>query len=206
MTEGPESVPEHFGGLRRQILTIPNLFTLMRLACLPVFCWLLLGRKDLVAAGFLLGALGATDWVDGFLARRLNQATEFGAIFDPVADRLLFFVSVAAAAASGHIPVWFCVVVLVRESLVSAGTVYLAVRKVTWLGVNFWGKTGSFGLMFAIPLLLLGASDLPGSGGVRVAGWVTGVMFLGAAWYGAYLYVAPARAALKQMGGQPESG
>ena len=137
-----------YEALRRQLLTIPNLVTALRLGCLPVFCWLLLGREDLLAAGLLLGALGATDWVDGFLARKLKQATEFGAVFDPVTDRLLFFVSVTASAVGGYIPIWFCVLVLLRECLVSAGTLYLAARKVTWLGVNKYGRAGSFGLMF----------------------------------------------------------
>ena len=188
------------GPLRSELLTIPNLVTALRLGCLPVFCWLLLARADLLAAGLLLGGLGATDWVDGFLARRLNQATKFGAVFDPAADRLLFFVSVTASAVGGYIPIWFCVLVLLRECLVSAGTLYLAARKVTWLGVNKYGKAGSFGLMFAVPLLLLGASDIAGARWIGLAGWVIGLPFLAVAWYGAYLYWAPARAALKSQG------
>ncbi len=188
-----------YEALRRQLLTIPNLVTALRLGCLPVFCWLLLGREDLLVAGLLLGALGATDWVDGFLARKLKQATEFGAVFDPVTDRLLFFVSVTASAVGGYIPIWFCVLVLLRECLVSAGTLYLAARKVTWLGVNKYGRAGSFGLMFAVPLLLLGASDIAGARWIGWAGWGIGVPFLAVAWYGAYLYWAPARAALKSQ-------
>ena len=192
----------HEGGVadedpRPRILTIPNLITALRLACLPVFCWLLLGEQRLTEAGLLLGGLGATDWLDGFLARKLGQSTQFGAVFDPVADRLLFFVSVIACAVGGYIPIWFCALVLAREFLVSAGTLYLAYRRVTWLGVNAYGKAGSFGLMFAVPLLILGASELAGARGIRLAGWVTGVLFLAVAWYGAYLYLEPARAALK---------
>lgn len=162
------------GSLRSELLTIPNLVTTLRLGCLPVFCWLLLAEADLLAAGLLLGALGATDWIDGFLARKLNQATKFGAVFDPVADRLLFFVSVTASTVGGYIPIWFCVLVLLRECLVSAGTLYLIARKVTWLGVNKYGKAGSFGLMFAVPLLLLGESDIAGARWIELAGWVIG--------------------------------
>lgn len=187
------------GSLRSELLTIPNLVTTLRLGCLPVFCWLLLAEADLLAAGLLLGALGATDWIDGFLARKLNQATKFGAVFDPVADRLLFFVSVTASTVGGYIPIWFCVLVLLRECLVSAGTLYLIARKVTWLGVNKYGKAGSFGLMFAVPLLLLGESDIAGARWIELAGWVIGLPFLVVAWYGAYLYWAPARSALKSQ-------
>lgn len=184
---------------RLRIFTIPNLITALRLACLPVFCWLLLGEQRLTEAGLLLGGLGATDWLDGFLARKLGQSSKFGAVFDPVADRLLFFVSVTACAVGGHIPIWFCALVLARELLVSAGTLYLACKRVTWLGVNAYGKAGSFGLMFAVPLLILGASELEGARGIRLAGWVTGALFLVVAWYGAYLYLKPARAALKSF-------
>ena len=70
-----------------RILTIPNLFTLLRLACLPLFLYLLLGRDNPAAAAWLLGGLGATDWVDGYLARRLGQVSEFGKVFDPTVDR-----------------------------------------------------------------------------------------------------------------------
>ncbi len=77
-----------------RFLTAPNLFTLLRLCCIPIFCWLLFGKDDQVAAAWLLGGLGATDWVDGWLARRFHQVSEFGKIFDPTADRLLFIVAI----------------------------------------------------------------------------------------------------------------
>lgn len=76
-----------------RLATWPNLVTLVRLLCLPVFLWLLFSREQREAAAWLLGALGATDWVDGWLARRLDQRSEFGAVFDPAVDRLLFIVA-----------------------------------------------------------------------------------------------------------------
>ena len=69
------------------IWTIPNLFTLIRLLCLPLFLWLLFGLPSRQAAAWLLGGLCATDWVDGYLARRLGQTSEFGKKFDPTVDR-----------------------------------------------------------------------------------------------------------------------
>ena len=75
-------------------LTLPNAFTLVRLCCIPLFLYLLFGRDNRAGAAWLLGGLGATDWVDGWLARRLNQTSEFGKIFDPTADRLLFIVAI----------------------------------------------------------------------------------------------------------------
>ena len=100
--------------------TIPNLFTLLRLLCLPVFVWLLFGAENRQAAAWMLGALGATDWVDGYLARRLGQTSEFGKKFDPTVDRLLFVVALIAIMIDGSMPVWFGVAVLVREVVVGA--------------------------------------------------------------------------------------
>ena len=182
--------------LRRQIPTVPNLVTVLRLGCLPVFCWLLFGPGDRLAAGILLGALGASDFVDGYLARRLDQATELGAILDPVADRFMFFAAVISMLVSGDVALWFGIVALVREFGLSTGTLVLASRRLGWLGVNAWGKAGSFGLMFAFPLFLIGRADIPGAGGWTIAGWVWGVPSLAVAWYGAYLYVLASRRAL----------
>ena len=67
---------------------MPNLFTFLRLLCLPVFVWVLFGLPSRQAAAWMLGGLGATDWVDGYLARRLGQTSEFGKKFDPTVDRL----------------------------------------------------------------------------------------------------------------------
>lgn len=69
---------------KEQMLTWPNLFTFVRLLCIPVFLWLLFGPENRGAAAWLLGALGATDWVDGWIARRFDMASEFGRLFDPM--------------------------------------------------------------------------------------------------------------------------
>ena len=104
----------------QRILTIPNLFTLLRLACLPLFLYLLFGRDNQAAAAWLLGGLGATDWVDGYLARRLGQVSEFGKVFDPTVDRLLFIVALVGDHHRRRCPLWFCWPSLVREVLVGA--------------------------------------------------------------------------------------
>ena len=87
-----------------RILTVPNAITLVRLACLPLFVWLLLSADNALLAGALLGALGATDWVDGWYARKFHQISTFGKVFDPVVDRLLFFVSIIAIISAGAAP------------------------------------------------------------------------------------------------------
>src|SRR4029453_15216893 len=109
-----------------RILTLPNIGTLVRLACLPLFLWLLFGREDRAAAAWLLAGLGITDWIDGYLARHLGQTSELGKILDPVADRLLFFVGAGGILIDGSVPTWFAVVVLIRETVVGGTTVILA--------------------------------------------------------------------------------
>ena len=142
---------------------IPNLFTLVRLLCLPLFLYLLFGRDNRAGAAWLLGGLGATDWVDGYLARRLGQVSEFGKMFDPTVDRLLFIVALVAIIIDDAAPLWFCVAVLVREVLVG-GAVAIAtvVFGMPRFDVSWWGKLATFLLMFAIPGFMLGASDFPG--------------------------------------------
>ena len=190
---------------RERICNVPNLVTALRLGAIPVFCWLLFGAQNRTAAGILLGALGASDWVDGYLARRLGQTTKFGAVFDPVTDRFMFFAAVISMLVNGDVALWFGIVALVRELGLSVGTLILASKKVGWLGVNPWGRAGSFGLMFAFPLFLLGAADIPGAGAWTVAGWVWGIPSLAAAWYGGYLYVPAGRAALRELRRTQES-
>ena len=170
---GSDAVPE---GVFDRIWTIPNAITLIRLLCLPVFLYLLFVRENRAAAALLLGVLGATDWVDGYVARRFDQTSEFGKIFDPTVDRVLFIVALTAIIVDGSIPVWFAVVVLAREILVGAmmvvATLFLGVEpvSVTWLG-----KTATFLLMLAVPGFLLGASDFPGADLFQLAAWIVGV-------------------------------
>ena len=79
-----------------RILTVPNAITLVRLACIPLFLWLLFAQDDRASAAWLLGVVGATDWVDGYAARHLHQVSELGKVLDPTADRLVFIVCVGA--------------------------------------------------------------------------------------------------------------
>ncbi|HEX7094282.1 MAG TPA: CDP-alcohol phosphatidyltransferase family protein, partial [Acidimicrobiales bacterium] len=111
---------------RRELLTVPNAVTFVRLCCIPVFLVLLLGAERRFTAAVVLGALGATDWVDGQLARRLGQVSDLGKLLDPTVDRVLFLVGVTAMLADGSVPVWFAVLALVREGAVATGALVLA--------------------------------------------------------------------------------
>jgi cardiolipin synthase (CMP-forming) len=185
-------------GHARDVLTLPNLITLARLACLPVFLWLLFGKEDRAAAAALLAVLGITDWVDGYLARHLGQVSELGKILDPVADRLLFFVGAGGILIDGSVPAWFAVIVLVREALVGGATIVLALLGARRIDVTWFGKAGTFGLMIAFPLFLASHSDLSWADTAGVLAWVAGIPGLALSLYAAVLYVPLARRALRE--------
>jgi cardiolipin synthase (CMP-forming) len=187
-----------------RVLTLPNVITLVRLACLPVFLWLLFGAEDRAAAAWLLAALGATDWVDGYLARHMHQVSELGKVLDPVADRLLFVVGAGGILIDGSVPTWFAVIVLVRETLVGGATLLLAGLGARRIDVTWFGKAGTFGLMMAFPLFLASHSDLSWADTAGVLAWLTGIPGLVLSLYAAVLYVPLARRALAE--GRAERG
>jgi cardiolipin synthase len=172
-------------------LTWPNVFTLARLIAIPVFVWLLFGRHNRAAAAWLLGVLGATDWVDGWLARRLDQATELGAQFDPIVDRLLFFVAIPCLIVDGSVPVVVAVLVLAREALVSLMAVALTIRGADRLQVTWEGKTGTFFLMFGLPMFLGAESTLSYAPVLAWLAWVFTVPGLGYGWFAALYQYLP---------------
>jgi cardiolipin synthase len=189
--------PDQDEGLDR-ILTAPNVITMVRLLCIPLFLWLLFTKREQTAAAILLAALGATDWVDGFVARRFGQVSTFGKVLDPTADRLLVGTAVIAVLVYGAVPLWFGLATIAREVLVSAMVVLLASLGAARIDVLWVGKAGTFGLMFAYPTFLLGYGDAGWQEPIRVIAWVTGISGLVLAWIAAGSYVGPARKALAQ--------
>lgn len=182
--------------------TVPNAITFVRLLCVPVFVWLLFGRDDRAAAAILLAVLGSTDWIDGWFARRFNQVSEFGKIFDPSADRIMMLTAVIATWIDGSVPAWFAILTLLREGLVTVAALGLGALGVERFDVTWWGKTGTFFLMFAYPFLLGGASDVGVADWLRIAGWICGIPGLIISWYAAAGYVPIARQAIADSRGR----
>lgn len=137
------------------IFTLPNIISMIRIAAVPLLAWLLLGRDDPVAAGWLLGAIGSTDWIDGWLARRLDQITELGKFLDPAADRLAVAVAVIGGWVSGHLPWPVALAIIVREAIITIGALIVAVRARSKLEVRYLGKVATFGVYFAVPFFFL---------------------------------------------------
>jgi cardiolipin synthase len=181
-----------------RILTIPNLITLVRLSLLPVFVWLLLGADNPSAAAALLAGLGATDWCDGYVARRWNQVSTVGKVLDPVADRLLFFTAIVSIIVADAAPLWICVLVLVREVTVAVATLVLAALGARRIDVTWWGKAGTFGLMFAFPLFVAGTGEAGWPSLFTALAWICAIPGLVLSYYAAFLYVPMARRALRE--------
>jgi cardiolipin synthase len=184
-------------GLDR-ILTAPNVITLVRLLCIPLFVWLLFADHRQTDAAILLAALGATDWVDGQVARRFHQVSTVGKVLDPLADRLLVGTAVIAVMVHGAVPLWFGLATLGREVLVSLMVVVLAAMGASRIDVLWVGKAGTFALMFAYPTFLLAHGTAGWQDPIRVIAWVTGLIGLALAWVAAASYVPPARTAFRE--------
>jgi cardiolipin synthase len=181
---------------RRDVLTVPNLVTAVRLSGIPVFLVLLFGTDERFAAALLLGGIGATDWIDGFLARRLDQVSELGKILDPTADRLVFLVAIVAMLVDGSVPVWFALLALVREATVGVSALVLGALGARRIDVTWLGKCATFALLMAFPFFLAGHSDVGIAEAFEVAGWVCGLPGLVLSYYAAWQYVPLARRAL----------
>jgi len=171
------------------ILTVPNLFTLGRLLCVPVFLWMVHSNDQRYGAAVLLAVLGATDWIDGYLARLLNQQSKFGRVFDPTVDRLMFLVALISMVVVDAAPAWFLIAVFAREALVAVAALYLGARGVRTVKVSWWGKTATFGLLFALPLFLAASAEPSGDAIYRTLAWIVGVPALILSWVSAYGYL-----------------
>jgi cardiolipin synthase len=151
----PDAAPE--AGVDR-IVTLPNLITLVRLLCIPLFLYLLFVRDARLGAAALLAVLGATDWVDGYAARHLHQVSNLGKAFDPTVDRLLLITGVVSIIVADGCPLWFGLVVVAREVVLSIWVVSIMALGAKRMDVTWWGKAGTFGIMVAFPAFLA-ASD-----------------------------------------------
>lgn len=189
------------GDLSGRILTIPNAISVARLLGVPVFLWLVLGVRttagDWWAVGLLI-ASGASDWLDGKIARALNQQTRLGQLLDPAADRLYIVATIIALAVRGIIPWWLVGVLGARELLMAVVLAVLRRRGWGTLQVSFIGKAATLCLLYAFPLLFLGSHVASYAQTARVAGWTFVIWGSALYWCAALLYVVQARRLLAQ--------
>jgi cardiolipin synthase (CMP-forming) len=176
-----------------RILTIPNAISVARLAGVPVFLWLVLGPKaDWWAVGLLIAA-GVSDWLDGKIARALNQGSRLGQVLDPAADRLYIAATLAALALRGIIPWWLVGLLAGRELVL--GLALLGLRRYGYgpLQVSFIGKAATLCLLYAFPLLFLGEHGGTAALVARIAGWAFAIWGTALYWWAAVLYLVQAQ-------------
>lgn len=193
-----ENTQSRLGIFEDRLLTVPNVISLARLAGVPVFLWLLFSQDQRYAAAWLWGLLGATDWVDGWWARRFNVVSEFGKLIDPLTDRVVLITGIFAVGIDGAVPWWLVGAALARELLVAVAGLVLGALGARRIDVTWWGKVATFGLYFAFPFLLAGASDVSIADWFRLAGWIIAVPSLIYSYLSAAQYVPLAREALRE--------
>ncbi len=152
-----------------RILTVPNLISLVRILALPIVYLDIVGGHELRAL-VVVALIAGTDFVDGWIARRFDQVSRIGQLLDPISDRLLIIVVGVAMIVSGILPLWIVAVLVARDALVLTGGIALVTRGVDPPPVTDLGKAATFGLMFTLPVFLLGAAL--DSGQLHTAAWV----------------------------------
>ncbi|CAN5605827.1 CDP-alcohol phosphatidyltransferase family protein [soil metagenome] len=179
---------EHVAAPTDRVLTIPNLLSVLRLLGVPLFLYLVLGPEYDVLALIVLMVSGITDYLDGYLARTLNQASRLGQILDPVADRLYILSVVVALAIRDIIPVWLAVILPLRDVFLFALVPFMRTRGIRALPVHFLGKAATANLLYAFPFLLIGDDDGTLADFANVLGWAFTIWGTGLYWWAGLLY------------------
>jgi cardiolipin synthase (CMP-forming) len=144
-------------------LTVPNALSFVRLLGVPLFLWLLLGPQADGWALVVLVASGITDWLDGRIARALDQYSRLGELLDPLADRLYTVATLVAFLIRGIVPWWVLVLIIGRDLVVSLALPLLRRKGYLAFPVLYIGKAATLNLLYAFPLLLLAQMDWPGA-------------------------------------------
>jgi cardiolipin synthase (CMP-forming) len=172
-----------------RIWTIPNIISFIRLLGVPLFLYLLLVPQNDVAAVVVLAVGGTTDWVDGYVARRLGQVSRLGELLDPFADRLYILAILVGFTIREVVPWWLTAALLLRELVLGIALLVLRRHGYGPPAVHYLGKTGTFVLLVAFPVMLLAAavpSIEPVAGPI---GWGLAWWALGLYWAAAVLYL-----------------
>lgn len=175
--------------ISNKIITVPNLISFVRLVAIPVFWWLVLGAEELAAATILFALIATTDWVDGYLARRLDQVTRLGKALDPVADRLLIASAIIVGLIASIVPAVIGITLIVREVYMALVTFAVVARRGGVLEVRWLGKLATFIVyssigwfyMAAIPFLEFLTRPLAWAAGILglILYWITAIQYTG---------------------------
>lgn len=179
--------------------SLPNSLTVFRLLTIPIFVWLVLGEHRNVAALGILVVAGATDFLDGWLARTTGNVTRIGELLDPIADRLFILTAAVTLYLNHSIPGWLAVIVLLRDALLWLLVPFLRKRGIAALPVHYLGKAATFNLLYAFPLLLLA----DGHGAVhelaRTFAWAFTLWGVGLYWWVGVIYARQVLGLVRSM-------
>ena len=183
-----------------RVLTIPNVISIIRLAGVPLFLWLILVPEADGLALAVLAISGASDYADGYLARKLNQTSKVGAILDPVADRLYILSTVIGLGIRDIIPWWVAIILPARDAFLWCLVPFLRTRGYSSLPVHFLGKAATANLLYAFPLLLLGDGTGVLATLAKVFGWAFAIWGTGLYWWAGLLYAWQVRKLMADHG------
>ena len=181
-----------------RILTVPNVLSFLRLLGVPLFLWLILVPQADGWAVLLLIVSGITDWLDGKIARATGQISKLGQLLDPLADRLYIIATLIGLLLRGIIPWWLVALLLLRDLMLLTTLPALRRRGLSALPVHFLGKAATFNLLYAFPLLLLGAGDSPIALIAKVVGWAFVIWGTALYWWAGILYLDQVRRLVQQ--------
>ena len=176
------------GFLKGEVLNVPNALSFLRIALVPVFLWFLL-EEMFVSAIIVLATAGLTDFLDGYLARKLNQTTKLGKMLDPVADRLYIFATLLALSATGYVPWWLAGLVILRDVLMLISLPILASVGYKSLPVHYLGKASTFALLYSFPLLLMGKIFTEAAFIITPIAWAFALWGVALYWWSGFVYL-----------------
>jgi len=170
------------------MFNIPNALTLLRALGVPAFLYCFLTLDKPLLSFFIIAAGGITDYLDGKIARALNQTSDFGAKFDPTVDRLYIAAVIIALAAESYLPKNLVIAILVRDLILLLMVIWQKLRGIDFVEVSFLGKAATFNLLYAFPLLLLQDIELIG-GVAKIVGWAFAIWGVGLYFYTGLQYL-----------------
>ena len=172
---------------RDLVFTVPNFLTVLRFMGVPLFIWLVLAQREYGFAVLVLAIMGSTDWVDGYIARRFNQASKLGRILDPIADRLALIAVAVTLVIAGVVDWWYLAALVIPDAVLLSMSLFYF-HSHPDLPVSLIGKTRTGLLLLGTPLLLLSTLDTPSAGAWFIAAWIVLGLGLVGHWVAAYKY------------------
>lgn len=170
-----------------RLFTLPNIITILRFFGVPLFMWLVLAEREYGWAVVVLAVMGSTDWVDGYVARRLGQVSVLGKVLDPAADRLALLAVALTLVLADVVQWWYLAALLVPDLALGTASLFYF-HSHPDLPVSKIGKLRTAFLLVGTPLLVLSKLPVPGSVAYAVVAWVLLLLGLIGHWIAAFNY------------------